>query len=97
EGARAWISSQVQVVGSSTSPLTENFHESVDSLGVASAVSTGQSEPTSYWPGGSRLSRFPWPRPRKPLVNFIRSSFRVTVAPPGSDGKGLHLGAPISA
>src|SRR3989442_4187636 len=71
EGARAWIWSQVQVVGCWTRPLTVNVHDSVDSLGVASAVSTGQAEPTSYWPGGSRLSRVPCPRPPKPLVNLI--------------------------
>src|SRR5205823_15077378 len=71
DGARVWISSQFQVVGCSTSPRILNVHVSVDSLGVASAVSTGQSEPTSYWPGGRRRSRVPSPRPRKPLVNLI--------------------------
>ena len=42
------MSSHVHVVGRATSPSTENDHDSVESLGVTSAVSTGQSSPTSY-------------------------------------------------
>src|SRR5450755_60897 len=42
----------------------------VDRVGVASAVSTGQSAPTLYWPGGSRGSRAR--RPRNPLVKVMR-------------------------
>ena len=39
---------QVQVAGSSTRPLTVIDHESRSTRGVSSAVSTGQSAPTSY-------------------------------------------------
>ena len=41
----------------STRPSTVKVHVAVSSFGVASAVSTGQSGPTSYWPGGRRGSR----------------------------------------
>ena len=34
-----------------------NVHESAVDRGVASAVSTGQLLPVSYWPGGSRPAR----------------------------------------
>src|SRR5207253_11210217 len=80
DGARAWISSQLKVVGCSTSPLILNVHVSVDSLGVASAVSTGQAEPTSYWPGGRRRSRVASPRPRNPLVNLIAPVLFVSLS-----------------
>ena len=52
----AWISSQVQVVGVSTSPSTVIVQVAVSRRGVASAVRTGQPAPVSYWPGGSRPS-----------------------------------------
>lgn len=42
------ISSHVHVVGRSTRLSTTNDHASVGSLGVASAVRTGQSLPASY-------------------------------------------------
>src|SRR3954449_3776512 len=45
-------SSQVQVVGLATLPSTEMLHVSGAMRGVGSAVSTGQSAPTSYFPGG---------------------------------------------
>ena len=57
EPGSAWISSQVQETGCSTSPSMPKAQLAVDRLGVASAVSTGQSRPASYWPGGSLGSR----------------------------------------
>jgi hypothetical protein len=48
DAGSAWISSQVQVIGRATWPSTENVHDVVSSRGVTSAVSTGQSFPTSY-------------------------------------------------
>src|SRR5918993_662850 len=66
EPGRACASSQLQVVGRSTRPSTVMLHVSGVTRGVGSAVSTGQSVPTSYWPGGSRGSRCR--RPRNPRV-----------------------------
>ena len=51
EPGSRWISSQVHVVGRSTSPSTEIDQLSGSILGVASAVRTGQPLPVSYWPG----------------------------------------------
>ena len=68
DGARAWISSHVHVVGCSTSPSTRNVHVSVARRGVTSALSTGHWSPASYWPGGSRGSRSARRRPKKPRV-----------------------------
>ena len=48
DGGRACASSQVQVVGVSTFPSTVMLHVSGAIRGVGSAVSTGQSAPTSY-------------------------------------------------
>ena len=45
------------MVGVCTNPSTRKVHVAVSSLGVASAVSTGQLLPVSYWPGGSLGSR----------------------------------------
>src|SRR4051812_8211570 len=64
----ACASSQLQVVGFSTSPSTLMLHVSGVIRGVGSAVSTGQSPPTSYWPGGNRGSLAVRRRPRKPRV-----------------------------
>ena len=64
---RACASSQDQVVGVSTAPSTVIDHVSGAMRGVGSAVSTGQSLPASYWPGGRRGSRSRR-RPRKPRV-----------------------------
>src|SRR6185369_4179604 len=69
DGARAWISCQVHVVGFATSPSMPNVQVSVDKRGVTSAVSTGHSLPASYCPGGRRGSRAAFPRPEKPRVN----------------------------
>ena len=77
--ARIW--SQVQVVGVSTNPSTVNVHDAVSSLGVASAVSTGQEWPVSYWPGGSRGSLWACPLPEKPLVKpAMRASPRGLIS-----------------
>src|SRR4051794_27721656 len=61
-------SSQVQVVGLATLPSTLMLQVSGAIRGVGSAVSTGQSPPTSYCPGGSRGSLAVRRRPRKPRV-----------------------------
>jgi hypothetical protein len=55
-------------------------HVAVSSSGETSALSTGQSSPVSYWPGGSRSSRFAFPRPVNPRVNFTRAPPDVLVA-----------------
>ena len=67
-GGSAWISSHVHVVGRSTRPSTVKVQVAVSIRGVTSAVSIGQSAPASYWPGGSRSSRGPRPRPKNPRV-----------------------------
>src|SRR5215207_11066728 len=72
DGASAWSSSHVHVVGRSTSPSTRNVHVAVSRRGVTSALSTGHWSPASYWPGGSRASRAR-ERPRKPRVAMRRS------------------------
>src|SRR3954452_15015611 len=54
ERGSACASSQVQVVGAATRPSTVMLQDSVVMRGVGSAVSTGQSLPTSYCPGGRR-------------------------------------------
>jgi hypothetical protein len=48
-----------------------NVHLSVDKFGVASAVRTGQSFPTSYCPGGSLGSRAR--RPLNPRVKVMQA------------------------
>src|SRR3954447_14840598 len=63
-------SSQVQLVGDSTRPSTVMLHVSGAMRGVGSAVSTGQSVPTSYCPGGRRGSRSRR-RPKKPRVGVV--------------------------
>src|SRR5437867_3282740 len=63
----AWISSHDHVVGASTSPSIVKVQVPTSSFGVASAVSTGQDRPVSYWPGGRRASRGR-PRPVNPRV-----------------------------
>src|SRR4051794_14239879 len=77
DGSSAWISSHVQVFSRSTSPSTRNVHVSVASLGVTSAVSTGQLLPVSYWPGGRRSARSGWARPVNPRVIFMRPFWPV--------------------
>src|SRR5690242_16714988 len=57
DGGSRCASSQVHVVGFATLPSTLMLHVSGVIRGVGSAVRTGQSLPTSYWPGGSRGSR----------------------------------------
>src|SRR5215218_10708914 len=57
DGGSACAWSQVHVVGLATRPSTLMLQVSGAMRGVGSAVSTGQSAPTSYWPGGSRGSR----------------------------------------
>src|SRR4051795_3601056 len=54
ERGSACASSQVQVVGAATRPSTVMLQVSGVMRGVGSAVSTGQSLPTSYCPGGRR-------------------------------------------
>ena len=50
----------------------------MDSLGVGSAVSTGQVVPVSYWPGGNRDASAPRLRPVNPRVNLdIATPFLV--------------------
>src|SRR5829696_6016781 len=71
DGGSWCASAQVQVVGFSTRPSTVMLQVSGAMRGVGSAVRTGQSLPTSYWPGGSRGSRCL--RPRKPLVTVDTS------------------------
>src|ERR1700712_1349236 len=65
------MSAQDQVCELVTSPSTVIVHFSGSSRGVTSAVSTGQSAPVSYWPGGSRGSRSRWCRPKKPRVGVV--------------------------
>src|SRR3954468_10566012 len=65
EGGRACAASQDQADGGPTSPSPLMLHVSGAIRGVGSAVSTGQSRPTSYWPGGSRGARSRR-RPKKP-------------------------------
>src|SRR5688500_3724980 len=82
----AWISSQVQVVGVSTSPSTVMVQVAVSTRGVASAVSTGQPLPVSYWPGGSRPSGPSGRLRKKPRVTgmqvtLVRDEDRAV--PPG--------------
>ena len=70
----AWISSQVQVVGGSTSPSTVIVQAAVSRRGVASAVRTGQPAPVSYWPGGSRPSGPSGRLRKKPRVTGMQRS-----------------------
>ena len=82
ETGRAWISSQVQVVGCVTRPSTENDHDATSRCGVTSAFSTGHWSPASYWPGGRRGSRAALPRPKNPLVGFaITTPYRHLAVP----------------
>src|SRR3954447_10982108 len=71
-------SSQVQVVGLATLPSTLMLQVAGSMRGVGSAVSTGQSLPTSYCPGGRRGSRSRR-RPKKPRVGVVIEA----VPPPG--------------
>src|SRR5689334_10491072 len=73
DGGSACASAQVQVVGVATKPSTVMLQRSGAIRGVTSAVSTGQSEPTSYCPGGNRGSRSLCARPKKPRVPAMRS------------------------
>src|SRR5262245_47958660 len=85
DGASARISSQVQVVGCSTRPSTVKVQPAVSSRGVTSALSTGQSAPVSYWPGGSRSPAGRRPRPKNPRVGLpIAAEYRSQDAPSGS-------------
>src|SRR4051794_41796304 len=85
----ACASSQLQVVGSATSPSTVMVQVSGLIRGVGSAVSTGQSPPTSYWPGGSRGSLGARRRPRKP-----RGGPGTAGGPPGGGGGGARASSP---
>src|SRR4051794_16858849 len=71
DSGSSWASSQVNVVGRSTSPSTVSDQRSSSILGVASAVRTGQLRPVSYWPGGSRSARDGDRRPENPRVTGI--------------------------
>ena len=86
---RAWISSQVHVVGCSTRPSTRNVHVSVASFGVTSALSTGQSSPASYWPGGRRGSRA---RAVRRTLVWSPSRHRRSPASPVGDGGWMRDG-----
>src|SRR3954464_3043238 len=63
-------SSHVHETGFATLPSTLMLQVSGAIRGVGSAVSTGQSLPTSYCPGGSRGSRSRR-RPKKPRVGVV--------------------------
>src|SRR3954471_8778723 len=90
---RACASSQVQELGLATLPSTLMLQVSGTIRGVGSAVSTGQSLPTSYCPGGRRGSRSRR-RPKKPRVGvvirkgpppgrFVPAGGTLTAGPPG--------------
>src|SRR5881227_2290656 len=68
----ACASSHVHDEGFATLPSTLMLHVSGTMRGVGSAVSTGQSLPTSYCPGGRRGSRSRR-RPKKPRVGVVMS------------------------
>src|SRR3954453_3697191 len=80
DGARAWISSQVQVVSRPTSPSTVKVQAAGSRFGVGSALSTGQLDPVSYCPGGSLGSRADPPRPRNPRVILMAKLPIATLA-----------------
>src|ERR687896_521535 len=62
----SWLnSSQVHLLGSSTSPTMEKSHSSRGVRGVGPAERTGKPS-SRYCPGGSAVSR-PLRRPKKPL------------------------------
>src|SRR6478609_11803928 len=77
DGGSAWASAQVQVVGLATRPSTVMLQRSGTIRGVTSAVRTGQSEPTSYCPGGRRGSRSLCARPKKPRVPAMQFHLSV--------------------
>src|SRR5438552_15021715 len=63
---KAWSSSHVHDLGSSTAPWIVKLHHSSGWCGVGPAESTGKSSVT-YWPGGIRAgSAEACRRPRKP-------------------------------
>src|SRR5919199_3891624 len=66
EAGSRCASSHVQVVGLATLPSTVMLQVSGAIRGVGSAVSTGQSLPTSYCPGGRRGSGLRRPAEKKP-------------------------------
>src|SRR3954471_24986086 len=93
ERGSACASSQVQLVGFATLPSTLMLQVSGAIRGVGSAVSTGQSDPTSYCPGGRRGSRSRR-RPKKPRGGavirkgpppgrFVPAGGTLTAGPPG--------------
>src|SRR3954453_1162022 len=85
--ACAWP--HVQVVGLATLPSTVILPVSGAIRGVGSAVSTGQSLPTSYCPGGRRGSRSRR-RPKKPRVGVV-----ISEGPP--PGRAARPGETLSA
>src|SRR4051794_26814849 len=91
DGGSRCASSQVQVVGDSTRPSTVMLHVSGAIRGVGSAVSTGQSAPTSYCPGGRRASLCRR-RPRNPRV-----APGMTSPPDGSAARGAGLERTLTA
>src|SRR3954454_16655853 len=49
-------------------------HDARSTLGLTSAVSTGNDEPASYWPGGRRVSRSPAPKRRRIVLGDMAPS-----------------------
>src|ERR671911_3171149 len=82
----SWLnSSQVHLLGSSTSPTMEKSHSSIGVRGVGPAESTGKPS-SRYCPGGSAVS---WVlrRPKKPL----EKNPSVITFPPRSSSRALAL------
>ena len=57
EPGSRWICSQVHSCADSTRPSTRRLQVARSRRGLTSAVSTGNVDPVSYCPGGSRGSR----------------------------------------
>src|ERR671913_1830415 len=78
-------SSQVHLLGSSTSPTTEKSHSSRDVCGVGPAERSGKPS-SKYWPGGNvvswRLRRPKKPREKNPSPMLLTSS--ILYPDPGS-------------
>src|SRR5215203_1961192 len=78
-------SSQVHLLGSSTSPTIEKSHSSSGVRGVGPAERTGKPS-SKYWPGGSVVS---WPL-RRPLKPLEKNPSAITF-PPRSPTRTLAL------